>query len=188
MSKSSEKKPAAEPAATVIPSGQVLTKEFDFKLSMRELAERAQKMAALSGEAADEERALAAISAQKRLKIKEVYEELDKIAAAVRSGKEARMCEAIMSKDHAVGLVQFWFKDEDSGNYALIEERAMTEEERQMDIADVSSIPHPEAAARRKGKKAKPAAPPTEDEDIADVRAAETGRRTKRSAVDGVYA
>jgi hypothetical protein len=162
------------------PKGQTLTKEFEFQLTMRELAERAKSMAGLSGEAHSLEIELKQFVAKKNQEIKERYAELDKIALAVREGKETRMVDAVMTKDFASNVVQFWHANED-GIWDVIEERALTEEEKQMHLDDV--------APKRRGKpKAVPEKPLANGEtEIDEVRKSETKRTSKRSAVDGVY-
>ncbi len=168
------------------PSGQTLTKEFRFKLTREELADRASSMANLSGEAIEQEQQLATISATKRQRIRELYDALEKTAAAVRDGHETRMCEAVMTKDLAGGIVQFWTKDP-KGKYGLLEERAMTNEERQGDLP--IEAPYPDQAKRRQRppRAGQVAQLGQVDDEIGSVIKAETGKRTKRSSVDGAY-
>lgn len=116
--------------------------------------------------------------------------EISRIAVVARDGKENRLVECEMRKDFASKLIQYYFQGK------LMEERAMTPEEFQMSLplktkSKKKSLRKELTGAEKTYLKAKGTPHATGNgkagNDVADTIKQETSRRTKRSAVDGVF-
>lgn len=172
------KKAKQEPST---PQGQAISKEFTFKLTDTEQLEYWGRAREGMREAEKLKQEGARLNAQRN----ELLAEVTKLAKEADLGEVLRTVDVIMTKDLGLGLVQFWRKG-DGGEYTLLEERAMTGEERQGDLP--IEPPHPKQARKPSGKRApKQLEPGSEDEEIALAHQQETSRRSKRSAVDGAY-
>jgi hypothetical protein len=173
------------------PKGQRIVKEITFQLTPHECKikiREAGELDELRKQKLDESKRIAA---EYKSQIDDLSAAISKILRAGKRGTEDREVEVTMTKDFAVNLVQFWFKD-DKGNWEVVEERAMTEGERQMELDAIAEAPNKMAAAAKAKKvkdrkKAAAGDKDDEDEDTSAVIREETSRRTKRSAVDGVY-
>lgn len=194
MTKSKQAK-APRPHLTAVESeAKPVTKEFTFKLSDAEVAVKAREMAQLDGEIMQLEQELAKSSAEFKAKIKDRDALRHKISSAVRRGEEERVVDALMVKAFPERLVQFYLKSE-NGSMTLLEERAMTESETQMELDDIAESTSKAKAekmrAKRKaeGNAAEPDRTKADQvqEDIGQTIKAETSKRTKRSSVDGAY-
>ncbi len=166
--------------------GQAVTKEFMFKLTQAETADKGLEMARLDGEIMDLEKEFSKVQAAHRAQVKDREVRRHELSAVVREGVEKRMCEATMAKDFSQRLVQYYLEGR------LIEERSMTEEECQMELdmiaqqTETKSAKEARAVKLVKGGKARPKKVEPENE-LDDHIRKETNRRTKRSAVDGAY-
>lgn len=168
------------------PNGTQLDKEIAFTLTTLEYAEKAKMVGELTGEIETLEQEKKEFDAAQSQKIKERYERLSAIGKVVREKKEVRLATVIMKKCFETNTVEFWHS-EDGKNYELVEERAMEAAERQMDLDDAGVAILPPAKAV-KAKKMKPKVTKDESEnEIAQEIRSETNKKTKRSAVDGVY-
>ncbi len=163
-----------------VPNGQEVTKEFTFPLSIEQLAKRGEEMAKLSGETADLRAEQKNFNAVINAKINARLELTEKIAKTIRAKSETRLEPAIMVKQYESNLVQYFFDGK------LIEERAMTAEEHQVHMDDINPKKKPKVKNGRDPRKALKEEK-TEDQEMASVIKQETSRKTKRSAVDGVW-
>ena len=160
--------------------GTKMTKEFEFKLTRAELADKAEEMSALDGECIGLEREFDKVKKDFTAKIRDCEVKRHVISAVVRNKSEVRAVEVTMTKDFASKLVQFWFKGD------VLEERAMTQQEMQLELdlranKGKKKLTNREKDAVKSGKAARAEAPA---EDISGVIRAETSRRSKRSSVD----
>lgn len=105
-----------------------ITKDFEIELTGEQIIEKAQTLAELHADAAAKRKELTAIKKERGDAIKAIEEEISKICRCIEVGKELQRVEAEMHKDFDTNSVKF-YKDG-----TLIEERAMTVEERQQDL------------------------------------------------------
>lgn len=89
----------------------------------------------------------------------------------LENGTETKTVETTMVKNYNDNVVEYWFDG------AVVYHRPMTSVDRQEDL--------PIKTRRGRTKENSVVMPPTESEDIGNVRKLETSKRTKRSAVDG---
>lgn len=165
---------------------QKITKEFEFPLTEKDRSNKLDELAALHGEVEELEVELSEVTGALKFKIKERYELASKIAKTVRDGKETRAAEADMIKDYPAASVRFMVDG------VMVEERAMTPEELQLPLPEMPKKKtktaddgrlEDAAKAEATKKKTKVVQLHPMEEHIRE----ETGRKTKRSSVDGVY-
>lgn len=157
--------------------GPEVERELSFKLSKEEIHDRGLKMAALDGEMAELAAEKSKFDAEMKQKINERETQRLQISAVLRAKHEKRVVLCKEFKNLDANAMEYWFEDE------KMDERALTFEERQLDF---EATPPPQTRRGRKPKAAEDSEKPQET-DVADVLKAETSRKTKRSAVDGIH-
>lgn len=174
-------KKAVAPKVKKDPTGTKVTKDFIFKLTEAEFAEKGRNAAALAGEVAELELQFAEVKENHKAKIQAREAARDEALALIRAKEESRTVDAIMVKNFDEKEIQYFYAGE------LIESRTMTYDELQdeFDVAPktgrAKKQPIKDSTQGLSGKVAKGEG----ENEIADVIKLETGRTTKRSAVDG---
>ena len=166
-----------------------ITKEFTFKLNDKEVADRGRAAGKLRREINALVAELEEIKAERTAAIKAKAAERDHHLSVIDDGKENRLVEVEMRKNFEAKLIQYYFKG------ALLEERAMSPEEMQMALplkAKKKAKEKEPTGAQKTYAKAKGTAHASsngkaKENDVAATIREETSRKTKRSAVDGIY-
>jgi hypothetical protein len=160
--------------------GTKMEKEFSFELTEKETAHKGLEAAALAKECAEIERDFDRVKKEFSARIKDRESRRDELLTVIDEQKELRTVEVLMTKDFNSKLVQFWFKNK------VLEERAMTQQELQMEL-DLAAKEKAKAAAKTARKHSNKRMNDDDAEgasDISGVIRSETSRRTKRSSVD----
>lgn len=160
------------------PKGQQMDKEISFRLTMAQVAEKAQTIAEIDAEIQKLEIDKKEYDAKASAQITERYARIRSIASVVRAKSEIRIATVVMQKCFQTNTVAFWHS-EDGRHWDIVEERAMDDSERQMELDPV--------VAPAKTEKKKKWLKPEGKNEIAEEIKSETNKRTKRSAIDGVY-
>lgn len=165
-----------------MPKGTKVTKEFLFKLTQAEFADKGQEAAARCKEAEKLSSQFEEVKTEWKAKITAVEAKRDELLAVIHAKEEKRTVDAILVQDFEGKRIQYWFEGR------VIEERAMTEAELQMELKlKNSKKAEDKKADDAKGKKAS-VAERTEDGDVKAVIRAETRKASKVSSVDGARA
>jgi hypothetical protein len=170
----------AAPKVKKDPVGTTVTKDFVFKLTEAEFAEKGRNAAALAGEVAELELQFAEVKENHKAKIQAREAARDEALAIIRAKEETRTVDAILVKNFDEKEIQYFYAGE------VIESRTMTYDELQdeFDVAPKTGRAKKQKIDSTQGLSGKIANGEGENE-IADVIKLETGRTTKRSAVDG---
>ncbi len=177
------------------PAGRLIRgKTLTFKLEDADKLALGAQAAKLDGEIEEIEAEFKEVKSGFRQRLKERSEERARLLKAVHTGQEERESDCTEVRDQGGNTISFWVGGR------MIEERAMTFEERQEElslsngkaIAQAAASPPPGSIKKKKRSGKDEAAeqgkkPTDESEDIANVRKLETNKRTKLSAVDGIY-
>lgn len=168
------------------PKGTKVSKPIAFDLTEKEFSEKGQEAASLSKEVRSLVGEFEGIKEDWKAKIKDREAKRDELLTVIHAKKEVRTVDTVMVKDFASKIVQYWFEGE------VVEERAMTENEVQMEM-ELRAPKSVEKKTRVRNVKdpveeAHQTEVQTQQSDVADVIKEETGRRTKLSAVDGARA
>ncbi len=110
-----------------------VNKEVWFDLSDAQIAEKAREAAKVSKEVGDLEAEAKDTSASYKSRISKKELEVRGLMQVINAGKESRYCFCDMEKNFERNVVQFYFEGK------LVEERAMTHEERQLEM-QVNSV------------------------------------------------
>lgn len=166
--------------ATTTPKGETVTREVTLDLTderkLQLFDEMAEKMTAEEKLKAD----FADVKTKWNDRIKPVTDRITAIRSYVKDGKETKTLKVTAVKNWDQDVVEYWWDNK------VVDSRPMNPEDRQEKLnikkgrAKENSVTKP---AKRDGRMA--AAGDREDNEIDEVRKAETGRKTKRSAVDG---
>lgn len=158
-----------------------VAREVSFPLTEADEAKAAREMAQLDAEIQEIEIEKKKANAEAQQRIDEREEARRKLSAMVREKCEVRTITCEIVNNFEGNAVEYHFGGK------KVDERPMEFADRQQDLTFAQeeardTPPAPEAKApKRKGKKS------VADEEIANVRRLETGKRTKRNSVDGVY-
>ena len=164
--------------STKAPDGISVAKEFTFKLNDEELRTMSAKCASLHINVIETENSFKEVKRDWTDRLNKMNAEEDALQKAIHAQEETRVVDAIMTKDYNEKEIAYWFPIE--GEWTKIESRTMTVEETQMEMGEAKGIAR---AAKKHPKPEKKEQ--TEQEEIGEVIKMETGKRTKRSAVDG---
>jgi hypothetical protein len=167
------------------PKGTKVTKEFEFKLTVTEIADKGKQAAALFKEIKGLDVEFEAVKDEWKAKIKDREAKRDDLLGVINAGVELRQTESVMVKNFDTRTVEYWVEVE--GDWDLVESRAMTESESQTEM----SLDKPKKGRSKKAQKHDPVAEAHangQDTDVGSVIKEETSRRTKHSAVDGATA
>ena len=166
------------------PPGTLVTKEFMFKLTDAEAAERYHAAGVLHAEILKLEEDFAELKRNWKSKIDARTASRDDLLVAGETGEEKRTVESTMVKNFDVKEIAYWFEGK------VIERRTMTESELQME-ANFEKSKKERARVQKLGQTEKhdPVAEAHKangkDPEIAQVHKLETSRTTKTSSVDG---
>jgi hypothetical protein len=161
------------------PKGKTLTRPLPFKLNDEEKAARGLEAAKLNNEIAE-------LTVKKKLvtdefagSIKDRTARRNTLLKQIHDGLERRDSECTEVKNFDENKVEYWVDGQ------MLESREMTPTDRQLDLDEAKKD------TKKKGSEvpagASVVAPPTGD-DVKNVIAEETNRKTKTSAVDGARA
>lgn len=160
---------------------QIIEKEVKFKLT----PEEKNKMADMAAELSAERNRLASEFAEQSKATRSVLKakqlEIDRLLACHKNGIEIREIKVTERLDYTAGTVEYIHNNE------IIESREMVGDEKQMKFGDnptkkIKKGKKPTKAERDPAKNLTPEE--LKAKDLADVHKLETGRKTKRSAVD----
>lgn len=170
------------------PAGQKLNKEFVFNLAQAEIAKMASEAANIDAERIEREVERATKNKEMLAGIQDLESKRATLLAKIREKKEARVVEVTQVMNYDAKLVQYWYQGK------VLEERTMTADELQAELplkTKKKREKEPTGAqktyAKAKGAPVAESKANGKDHDIQSTIRAETGRRTKRSSVDGVY-
>lgn len=164
------------------PEGDKVHRVLNLPLTDADKSKRADLMAEVQIALQDQE-------AEKKLnatgfnqKIKELKKSLRTLSRQVKDGIEEKNVECTMVKNFEANAIEYWYEGE------VVDTVEMTEEDRQQDLK-------PEVATiTGKGKRPKKGKAITDDEvfdspenEVRDVIKMETGRKTKKSSLDGAH-
>jgi len=136
-----------------------VTRTLTFQLTESDFAVKARILAELNSESCGDSVRFEALKKHWKRKIEDTQEKISDVMDLVLEGEEARVVECLEIKDFDRNLVSYSYKGE------IMEERAMTVEERQLEM-----IP-------REPEQARPSS------DIQDVIRDETNVKTKQASV-----
>lgn len=160
---------------------QQVTKEFRFKLSAEEKNTMADQAARMTNERETNETQFKEMAKAKRAELKAQQTEINRLLKSHLSGYEVREVNVTERLDWENKTVQYYMDGK------LIEERAMHDAELQMKLNTNPTQKKVKKDNRTRAQK-NPDKHLTPEElrsqQIADVHKLETGRKTKRSAVD----
>ena len=117
--------------ATETVNKTTLTKEYEFELTPEQVEERALKAADLNFEVQQLETEKKEVVSSFTSRIKTRAAERDTLLEEVRGHKELRQVECEVTKNFESNSIEYFFEGK------LMESRAMTGDERQMDITDM---------------------------------------------------
>ena len=167
------------------PDGVKVVKEFMFKLTNKEAAERYHAAGTLHAEVQKLEEEFAELKRNWKAKIDARTASRDDLLVAGETGEEKRTVEATMTKNYDIKEIAYWFEGK------VVERRTMTETELQME-ANFEKKQKNERAKKQMLDKTEKHDPVAEahkangkDPEIAQVHKLETTRGTKHSSVDG---
>lgn len=167
------------------PKGDLMHKVLVLTMSDEEKAKKADLLAEMQLEKNSVKEEAKTIASGFAARVKKIEESINKLSREVKDGTEERNVECTMVKNYDANQIEYWYEDQ------LMEKREMTPEDRQMDLDESAPVADgPAIKKKAKGKKGNLQVveeAKSEDEQIGDVIREETGRRTKRSSVDGVY-
>jgi hypothetical protein len=174
--------------------GDQVTKEYEFDLSVEEIRVKAERAAELSAdvrakraEAEEYRKAQQNIMKAMDAEVENLEQELHQTLALVKAKKERRAEMVVMVKNFEKKTVEFYHGD------LLMESRTMTAEELQADLPlEKPKKRSKELTGAQKtysGVPKESELPPEHREalETQDVIRQETSKRTKLSAVDGIY-
>jgi hypothetical protein len=174
-------KKAAAPKVKKDPTGGTkVTKDFVFKLTEAEFAEKGRNAAALAGEVAELELQFAEVKENHKAKIQAREAARDEALAIIRAKEETRTVDAILIKNFDEKEIQYFYAGE------VIESRTMTYDELQdeFDVAPKTGRAKKQSIKDSTQNLSGMTAQEEKDEDIKNVIKLETNRATKRSSVD----
>ena len=158
---------------------RLVTRDMTFQLSQKEIATISKDCAALDSEVVALEQQLAGVKKELGGIIKEKKRVLRQLLRDIREGVQTKEVECTERKDWNDGTVEYLVDGK------VEETRDMTEEEKQMDMP----VDKPLVKRARKAKKAEitaEAGTTDAQTEMNEVWKEETGRKTKRNAVDPV--
>jgi hypothetical protein len=172
------------------PIGQKIQKEFTFALNDKDVSKKASEAAKLVNEANKLQVQKDEMNELFKTRISDRRVRSDELLAVIHQKTEKRTVEVTMTKDFNSKLIQYWHQGQ------MLEERAMTPDETQMNLADANVSKRAKKQLTRtvltqdqkRQKQHAQQAATQQGTDVAAVIKAETSRRSKRSAVDGVFA
>lgn len=169
----------AAPAKTEDNESKIIQKEIEVTLTVADFANKAKEVAKLSGERDVLETEFKKIKGEKQAEIDDKQEQIDKIVAVITRGKELQVIDVTMIKDFEANEVRFMRGEE------VVESRAMTGSERQIGLPlKENSVKFPQPAENADLAELDKSV----GEQVRDVIQQETGKASKRSAVDGAVA
>ncbi len=108
-------------------------KSLTFKLTTQEIADKGRKAAELERETGEQESQFENVKAEWKGKINKLENEKRDLLRTIRKGEEERQVQCIMRKEYSRMVVQYLWKG------IVMEERAMTLDERQLSIVPSTS-------------------------------------------------
>lgn len=150
-----------------------VTKAFNFPLTETELAEKARKSGALKHELLELTEEQKKKNGEMKRRIADKQSELDTVLRAQHEGEEERTVSCTMRKNYDKLTVQYIFQDK------IMQERAMTLEERQLDLEEARRKREKDQAKVAQAK----ATPTSKQAELKQVIREETNVKTKKDLV-----